>query len=125
MKTWKDIDIFFRKQNDGDILTMYDTEAIKNSLYNILTTMQGSRRMLPQFALPLYNNVFEPIDEQSARRIANEMLKAITDWDDRIIVEKLRIEPITDQHIYNVSLNFRIKNYSEEQLNLNFILNAR
>ena len=124
MKTWKDIDIFMRKQRDGDILIMKDVDAIKNSLYNIMTTMQGSRRMLPNFALPLYNLLFEPIDSVTSNKIANTMLKAINDWDDRILVQQLKIQPKPDSGMYFITLTFRIKTLEETET-LTFILNAK
>ena len=41
---------------------MVNIDAINNSLTNIFETFQGSRRMLPDFALPIYGILFEPVD---------------------------------------------------------------
>ena len=51
---WKDLDILLRKQQDGDLKVMTDEDAVVNSLSNIFGTMQGQRRMLPEFALPFF-----------------------------------------------------------------------
>jgi phage baseplate assembly protein W len=66
------------KKNDGDILEMTDEDAVKNSLSNIFRTMRGSRRMVPLFAINIYNYLFEPLDEITALEIGNEIFTSIT-----------------------------------------------
>lgn len=109
MAVWKDIDIFLGKKQDGDILDMEEIDAVKNSLRNIMSTMTGQRRMLPTFALPLYEILFQPMDEETARDIGQLILKAILDWEDRVEVSNVNVWPNYDQHRYDVTLSFSIK----------------
>lgn len=124
MTVWKDIDINLKKAQNGDIRWMSDVDAIMNSLSNILTTLQGQRRMLPEFALPLWELLFEPIDETTATLIGEEMLKAINIWDDRITVSNVNVWPVPDENKYEVTLTFNIKSTKSAQ-RLTVILFAR
>ena len=111
---WKDLDILLRKQQDGDLKVMTEEDAVVNSLSNIFGTMQGQRRMLPEFALPLFNILFEPIDEQTAYLIGNEMLSAIQKWEDRIEVLNVNVYPDEDNLQYVVTLTFKLRTSTSE-----------
>ena len=111
---WKDLDILLRKQQDGDLKVMTEEDAVANSLSNIFGTMQGQRRMLPEFALPFFNILFEPIDEQTAYLIGNEMLSAIQKWEDRIEVLNVNVFPDEDNLQYIVTLTFKLRTSTSE-----------
>ncbi len=107
---WKDIDVNFEMKNDGDIKDMTNENAIANSLTNIFQTIQGSRRMLPEFALSIYNLLFEPIDEITAGRLGELIWDAIARWETRIVIEGLDIISDEDNGLYEVNLNYYIGN---------------
>lgn len=111
MAIWKDIDITLKKKNNGDINDMTNEDAVKNSLENIFRTMRGSRRMLPLFAINIYNYLFEPLDEITALEIGNEIFTAITNWDSRIEILDLLIVPNYDNGSYDISIQYKIKNF--------------
>ena len=119
---YSDIDIELTKANNGDITKDIDTNAIKNSLKNILNTFQGSRRMLPTFAFNAYQLLFEPIDEITAHQIGELMLEGIQDWDDRVIIEDIYVIPKYDDNQYKIKLNFRLKNSNKTTQELDYIL---
>lgn len=106
---YSDIDIELRKQADGDITRDLEEDAIINSLINIINTMQGSRRMLPEFAIDIHKLLFEPIDDVTARYIGERVLQAIEYWDERVEVVGLEIEPRYDQNEYRCRMNFKIR----------------
>ena len=124
---WKDIDIHFNMKNNGDIQDMTNEMAIGNSLGNIFQTLQGSRRMLPEFALPIYNLLFEPIDEITSRRLAELIWDAIERWETRIVVEGLDIITDEDNGLYEINLNYYIGNTgnSDGVLSYNSVIRAR
>ena len=123
MAIYTDIDLELNKKRDGDIVMFEETTAIVSSITNILGTMQGSRRMLPEFALPIFNLLFEPIDDTTAYMIAENLISAINVWDDRIIVKGVKILPDEDNNIYKVWLTMMIKETNEE-VQINHILQA-
>lgn len=77
MATYTDIDLNLTKKRDGDIQEFTSVDAIKSSINNIIATLKGNRRMLPEFAGNLWEILFEPMDEVTAYSIGEELLSAI------------------------------------------------
>ena len=119
--TYSDVDIELERQTDGDVQKDKDIDSILNSLNNIVSTIQGSRRMLPEFASQIYNLLFEPITDETAREIGHAMLEGIKVWEDRVEVIGIDIEPQHDMNSYRILMNFRIKPIEEEQA-IEFVL---
>lgn len=118
---WSDIDENYSKQSDGDMQKDTDVAAILNSLRNIILTIQGQRRMLPTFATNIWGLLFEPIDETTARLIAEGLLESIRIWETRIEVTGFDIEPVPDQNFYRCRLKFTIIG-REQTETIDFIL---
>jgi phage baseplate assembly protein W len=118
---WSDYDGNFEKQPDGDIQRDIDVNAIFNSISNIILTIQGQRRMLPTFASNISRLLFEPIDEITARLIAENLLSAIRIWETRIEITGFDIEPVHDQNLYRCKLKFTITG-SDDVESIDFIL---
>lgn len=124
MAVYSDIDMDIVRQTDGDLKKDTDVNAIVNSLNNIVSTMQGSRRMLPEFAQDIWNLLFDPIDEDTARLIGDRILEAIQIWEDRVEVRRVTIDPDYDSNQYNISVDFKIKKLEETKA-INYILYAQ
>lgn len=107
---WKDIDITLNRKRNGDIADMVDVNAVHNSLVNILKTMPGSRRMLPEFALNLYYLLFDPVDEITAREVGETMFLVISRWEQRIVIDDLLVKPNPERLRYDVRLSYYIRN---------------
>ena len=118
---YSDIDMELTKHSDGDLTKDVDVDAVINSLNNIVATIQGSRRMLPEFAQDLWGLLFEPMDANTARAIGQGLLEAIRKWDDRISIDGIDIMPDYDSSEYRVKMNFTIKPIDIEQ-SVEFIL---
>lgn len=118
---WSDIDMELTRQTDGDITRNTDINAIYNSITNIINTLQGSRRMLQPFAANLRGLLFEPIDDITAKMIAENLIGSIKYWEDRIEITGFDIEPKYDENQYNCRLMFNIIG-SEEIEEIKFIL---
>ena len=77
-RSYKDSsDITLDKKQNGDINDTVDEFAIMQSLGNIFKTIRGSRRRLPEFALNLYDLLFDPVDEITSREIGEVLYDAI------------------------------------------------
>ena len=118
---WSDYDPNFEKQSDGDVQRDVDVNAIFNSITNIVLTVQGERRMLPTFASTVKQLLFEPIDEITARLLAESLLEAIRIWEERIEVKGFDIEPLYDENKYRCRLSFVIIG-TDEIKSVDFIL---
>ena len=121
MAIYSDIDIELTKAQDGDILRDEEEEAIKNSLINIINTPQGSRRMLPEFAVDVYGLLFEPMDDTTANEIGRRMLDGIETWDDRIVIENINVHSNFDIGQYEITIDYRVRT-TETAQTVEFIL---
>lgn len=118
---YSDYDGDFTRAASGDVTRDTDVQAILNSISNIILTVQGERRMLPTFASNVAHLLFEPIDEVTARLLAENLLDAIRVWEDRIDITGFDIEPLHDQNSYRCRLKFTIVG-SDEVESVKFIL---
>lgn len=121
MAMYSDLDMELTRQTDGDIQKDIDEQAIVNSLNNIISTLQGSRRMLPEFAQDVWSLLFEPLDEDTARMIAERILEAIRIWEDRVEVVYVDIDTDYDANLYNLTVSFKIKPFEEIKV-IDFVL---
>lgn len=121
VSVYSDFDESLSRQNDGDIERNNDVDAIFNSITNILLTVQGERRMLPTFASNIKHLLFEPVDEITARLIAENLLDAVKVWENRIDITGFDIEPRYDENMYRCRLKFTIIG-SDEVETVDFIL---
>lgn len=120
---YSDVDITLIQQTDGDINRVTEINAIKNSINNIVSTLQGTRRMMPEFAIPLYEVLFDPMDDDTARIIGERILEGIEFWDDRIEITGINIEPKFELNEYRIKLNFKIRQTDIAE-SIDFVLSA-
>ena len=105
---YSDIDMELTKQADGYITRDTDVQAIFNSIENIVMTIQGSRRMRPDFALGPHNFLFEQITEANAQQLGNVIGSAIALYENRINVVNIHVEYNLYDNLYKVTINFTI-----------------
>jgi phage baseplate assembly protein W len=112
MAGYTDIDITCLKQRDGDVRLLEDVDAINANLYNIALTMQGSRRMMPQFAYNAYDMLFKNMTDATATQLGYVILAAIESWEDRIDVTNINVEPDSLLNRYIVTVSYTLKSFS-------------
>lgn len=110
MVLYSDINIELEKNLSGDIKKETEEEAVKNSLINIGETVQGFRRMQPDFALNAYNLLFDPMDDTTAKELGEYMDDAIQRWDDRIVVQQIHVHKNFQKHQYDITIYYYIRN---------------
>lgn len=124
MAQWKDIDIWLRQKRDGDILEMTDVAAIINSLRNILLTIPGNRRMLPEFAARIYKILFEPMDELTTAKLQDAVFEAIKRWENRIVLRTVNVIADKDKCQYNINVEFSLRSANSEIYTFSQILTS-
>jgi phage baseplate assembly protein W len=93
-----------------DIKSDVNLDAIKNSLYNIFSTMPGQKILSPSFGSNLNQYLFEPIDVVRAHLIGNDVLAAISKFEPRIQVINIEVYPYIDQQMYQIKLVYQFLN---------------
>lgn len=92
----------------GEVNTNEGSDRIKQSIYYILTTIQGERFFLPEFGSKLYMLIFEPND-LILRDLAQVYIKdALRKWEPRIQVIAVSCGDEYDNTLY-IDIHYIIK----------------
>lgn len=94
----------------NDIKVDQDTQAIRNSIYNILTTRSGEKILNPEFSSNLEKFLFEKIDDINAKLIGLEIQNQLNKWEPRINLKKILVEVNQEEHTYFITVTYEIVN---------------
>ena len=95
--------------NSNDIQSDYDSDAIRNSLFNIFTTRKGQKVLSPNFGGSFEPFLFEEVTDIKAKLLGNYILEAAA-LEPRIEVISVQVMPMPDQHQYYVLFRYKLLN---------------
>ncbi len=98
-----------------DIVTDVNSKAIKNSIYNILSTMPGQKILNPEFGLNLTQWLFTNLSETNASLIKFKITEQINRYEPRVTLTKVEVIPNYEEHQYDIAIHFN----NNEVFNLN------
>ena len=81
------------KPVNGRLTYARHEDDIEQAIQIILLTARRERLMLPQFGAGLRDYVFEHNSTATHRAIENSVRTALVDWEPRIDLEKVKVEP--------------------------------
>ena len=124
MAVYSDIDMDLTKQRDGDIQKDEDVQAVFNALENIVYTIQGQRRMRPDFAYGAYNFLFEAISESNAKTLGDILNNAILLYESRIDVTNIHVMFDISKNLYSITISFIMRGRTPTVYTIPFIIKA-
>lgn len=77
----------------GGIALVSNDEAIQRSIFLVLSTAKGERRMRPHFGCGIHDLVFSPSDATTVGLIRSHVSEALGWWEPRITVQDVEVEP--------------------------------
>jgi phage baseplate assembly protein W len=110
-RTFSDLDLNFTAHPvTGDVARLYDENAIKRSVRNLLQTNNFERPFHSEIGSQIRALLFEP-----ASPVLNTMLKrvitdTITTFEPRVVVNSVTVSSNADNNLLNVTLVFTIVN---------------
>ena len=110
-RTFSDLDLNFTAHPvTGDVARLYDENAIKRSVRNLLQTNNFERPFHSEIGSQIRALLFEP-----ASPVLNTMLKrviadTITTFEPRVVVNSVTVSSNADNNALNVTLVFTIVN---------------
>jgi phage baseplate assembly protein W len=104
----KNAGVGLNAHDSDDIEIDEDTAAIKNSLYNIFSTIPGQKLLTPSFGASLDQYVFESVDTMRGKIIGEDILRAITTFEPRIQVLNIEVYPKPDELMYYIILVYQL-----------------
>lgn len=96
---------FLKRKEIKDLKIDYDYSAVKNSIFNIFTTIPGQRLLNPAFGLNLPRYLFYPVSESIAYSIGNEILAGLTQYEPRIGVQRINVAADEENQQYIITLS--------------------
>lgn len=98
-----------------DIGILINEQAVVESVMNILLTEPGQKIMDPEFGIPLYKYLFEPIDQQTSVLIQSDIEYALTKFEQRIKNVQVFVTGIEDENSYSIEVFFEILMTAKQQ----------
>ncbi len=92
----------FKEQKD--LKANYDVDAVKNSIFNIFTTIPGQKLLNPIFGLNLLQFLFTGITSANAKLLGDTILRGIVKFEPRLSVDKINVAPDIENQQYIVGL---------------------
>lgn len=100
--------------NLGDISTVTDRDAIRQSLRNIVDTARGQRVMEPQFGAGIQRFLFEPLDDQTGMELGKIIEANIKSFEPRVRLTAVNVEIDLGQNGYKVDVFYIIRDLQVE-----------
>ena len=123
---FKDLRTDLRKDSkDRDIDTSIDENAINNSITNMFLFSPGERIIQPEFGNNLYQYVYEPITDLTAKKLGREILSMFERWEARVEILDLIITPFPDDNLYHVQVIYTIPSLNDRKLSFDYSINVR
>tara|TARA_B100001113_G_scaffold103285_1_gene83676 strand:- start:390 stop:791 length:402 start_codon:yes stop_codon:yes gene_type:complete len=122
-RSFKDLSMSFKVNplND-DLIPLKNEAAIARSIRNIVFTSPGEKIFNPEFGSEISKVLFENIDEISAISIKDEIETSIRNYEPRVKLEEVDIEPNYDNNQFDVRINYRIVGIDVPPQQLEFVL---
>ena len=108
-KGFKDIGIgFTRNSFTDDIATVQNDNSIKQSVKNLVLTTPGEKPFQPNVGSKVYDMLFEPLDPFVADMIKEEIINTINQYEPRVELSIVNVEPIFEGNKANIYIEYRI-----------------
>ena len=122
-QSFKDISMSFETNplND-DLIALKNTSAIARSLRNIVFTQPGEKFFNPEFGSRVSESLFEVVDEVSTIAIRDEIRSSIINYEPRVNLLDVLVDPNPDDNEMNVTIKYEIVGIDIPPQQLDFVL---
>ena len=110
-KLYSDLDLTFRKLPvSNDVALSFDEQAVIRSVRNLLLTNFYERLFQPTLGSNIDTLLFEPITVLTAGLIKAEIRNVINNFEPRVTIQDIVVDPSPDRNAFKVTLTFLIGN---------------
>ena len=108
-RIYKDLNMSFTKNPaTKDVARLFDIQAIKRSVKNIILTNKSERPFNPDFGCNLRGFLFENLTEPMVVIIKDRVAMAIEKYEPRVSVEDVIVKNSSDPNGINIQVSFLI-----------------
>jgi len=106
---FKDISMTFQSNPlNGDLIALKNANAIARSVRNIVMTIPGERFFQPNFGSGINRVLFNNMDEISASILEDEIRNSIRNYEPRVRLRSLKVQPDFDNNSFNTVVTYDI-----------------
>lgn len=106
----------------GSLAKVTNEDAIKQSLKNIMRTMEGERFYNTRKGSYIWNSMFEPYDPSSLELLRLKIIESCA-WEPRAIIRDVRFNASLDENAYDVTIVFSTVNVPDQFFDLTITIN--
>jgi len=122
-QSFKDLSLTFKKHPvTDDLVVTKDAAAIQQALTTLLLTSKGERLFQPEMGSSLRRFLFEPLDYATANLIKAAILESIQEYEPRVIVIELIIDPNRNEDGFDVEMTYKIIGLQQPPVTVDFFL---
>ena len=108
-KSFKDISMSFKfNPLSGDLIGLKNENAIARAVRNIVLTTPGEKFFDPDFGSSVSEILFENVDEITAISIEDEIKSSLRNYEPRVELIILTVNPNFDENQFDVLISYRI-----------------
>ena len=120
---YSDLDLFFGQNNsDKDVNIIYDVQAVKRSIRNLVLTNQYEKPFHPEIYSGVRGMLFELMTPTTAVIVARQVEDVIENFEPRARLVGVTAYPDLDRNAYEVTVEFYIVNAPTELVELTLAL---
>ena len=120
---FKDLSMSFKiNPLTNDLIALNNEKAIARSVRNIVFTLPGEKFFNPTFGSRISKSLFENIDDLTAATIRDEIKRSITNYEQRVSLRSVTVNPNFDENAFSVTINYEIIGVDVPPQRLEFVL---
>ncbi len=120
---FKDISATFQiSPINSDLISLKNSNAIARSIRNLIFTVPGDKPFQPTVGSRVSELLFENFDGLTATSIRSEIENTIKEYEPRVELKKVTVEPDFDNYEFNVVIQYIIVGIDIPVQQLTFIL---
>jgi len=120
---FKDLSMSFKiNPLTNDLIALNNEKAIARSVRNIVFTLPGEKFFNPTFGSRISKSLFENIDDLTAATIRDEIKRSITNYEQRVRLRSVTVNPNFDENAFSVTINYEIIGVDVPPQRLEFVL---
>ena len=115
-------DSFQTNPLSNDLIQLKNESAIARSVRNLVLTIQGERPFQPVLGTGVSRLLFENMDKLTASAIRSEIRTTIENYEPRVEINEIIVEPDYEGNAMNVTLQYFIIGIDAPEQELTFAL---
>lgn len=121
---YSDINLYVGRFSNKELV--YDTDAINQNIFLIITTPIRSKWFRIRYGSNIPQYLFEPMDDMTSNRIRREIMTLLSRNEElRVTIESVRVVPNYVDQVYAVEIIYIAPNIDGKRVEFQFGLNKQ